>query len=99
MAKLLLDNFFLGRPYDNLGLPGAELIDVQSNSDLVFVKFPLLLAEYSQINSLLPNLSSCEYELYHRLQRTKEALKSNYRVIFAIPLILDLIIPYHIEKQ
>ncbi len=32
----LLGNFFLSRPYDNLGLPGAELVDVQSTSMLLF---------------------------------------------------------------
>ena len=32
----LLENFFLDRPYDNLGLPGAELVDVDSTSELIF---------------------------------------------------------------
>lgn len=32
----LLQNFFLDRPYDNLGLPGAELVDVQSTSMVLF---------------------------------------------------------------
>ena len=32
----LLDNLLLDRPYDNLGLPGAELVDVQSTSMLLF---------------------------------------------------------------
>lgn len=32
----LLANFFLDRPYDNLGLPGAEVVDVASTSNLLF---------------------------------------------------------------
>jgi len=32
----LFDNFFLDRPYDNLGIPGARLVDVQSTSQLLF---------------------------------------------------------------
>jgi lysophospholipase L1-like esterase len=32
----LLSNFFLTRPYDNLGLPGAEIVDVASTTMLLF---------------------------------------------------------------
>jgi len=31
----LLTNFLLPRPYDNLGIPGAQLFDVDSNADLI----------------------------------------------------------------
>lgn len=33
---ILFDNFFLDRPYDNLGIPGAQLVDVESTSELLF---------------------------------------------------------------
>ncbi len=33
---ILFDNFFLNRPYDNLGVPGAQLVDVESTSELLF---------------------------------------------------------------
>lgn len=33
---ILFDNFFLDRPYDNLGIPGAQIVDVESTSELLF---------------------------------------------------------------
>lgn len=33
---ILFDNFFLNRPYDNLGVPGAQIVDVESTSELLF---------------------------------------------------------------
>lgn len=53
----LLSNFFLTRPYDNLGLPGAEIVDVASTTNLLFeVVLRGLGTQLEQAISLDPEL-------------------------------------------